>query len=408
MKILHITAQKPDSTGSGVYMSGLIQCLDKLGHKQAVITGIDIKDNKNSFKENIRHYPMIYNSGKLNFSVIGMSDNMPYESTKYKDLTPDMVKIIKEEFLNTLKRAVKEFKPEVIVCNHLYLITSFVREAIKDIKIIGICHGTCLRQLKNIDLEKDYIISNINNLDYILTLHENQRKDIIDMFNIKGDKVEVIGSGYDDKIFYNKNYTKGKTINITYAGKLCKSKGLKSLLQSLDKVKYSPKDIIINFAGSGSDKSDVNEIKYLAEKSKYKVEFHGRLNHDELSDLFNKSDIFILPSFYEGLPIVVLEALACGVKVIVSEIEGLKEFIGDEINSSGNISYLNLPPMKSAGVPFENKLFEFEDNMAKTLEKSIINIKNKSENKNISLKNKTWDGLAKKVEIILENIILKF
>ena len=60
MKILHITAQKPDSTGSGVYMSGLIQCLDKLGHKQAVITGIDIKDNKNSFKENIRDLE-IYN-----------------------------------------------------------------------------------------------------------------------------------------------------------------------------------------------------------------------------------------------------------------------------------------------------------------------------------------------------------
>ena len=210
MRILHITAQKPNSTGSGVYMSGLIESLNKLGNKQAVIAGIDVKDDKNSFGEDINYYPVIYNTEKLPFSVMGMSDNMPYESTRYKDLTKPMVKKIKEEFLNVLNHAIDDFKPDIIICNHLYLITAFVREAVRNIKVIGICHGTCLRQLNNIDLEKDYIINNVRELDSILVLHEEQRKEVIRIFNVNTKKISIIGSGYDDKIFYNKNYKKSK------------------------------------------------------------------------------------------------------------------------------------------------------------------------------------------------------
>lgn len=244
MRILHVTAQKPNSTGSGVYMSGVIESLDKLGHTQGIIAGIDIKDEIKQFNENIKFYPIIYNSEKLPFPVMGMSDIMPYESTRYRDLTEDMVKKIKDEFISNLQKVVSNFKPDIIICNHLYLTTSFVRESIQDIKVIGICHGTCLRQLNTIDLKKDYIISNIKNLDYILALHEEQKNQIINTFHISEDKVCVIGSGYDDKVFYNKNYKKTKEINITYAGKICKTKGIKSLLHAVNILDYDEEELI--------------------------------------------------------------------------------------------------------------------------------------------------------------------
>lgn len=403
MRILHITAQKPNSTGSGVYMSGLIESLNKLGNKQAVIAGIDVKDDKNSFGEDINYYPVIYNTEKLPFSVMGMSDNMPYESTRYKDLTKSMVKKIKEEFLNVLNHAIDDFKPDIIICNHLYLITAFVREAVRNIKVIGICHGTCLRQLNNIDLEKDYIINNVRELDNILVLHEEQRKEVIRIFNVNTKKISIIGSGYDDKIFYNKNYKRSKKINLTYAGKICKSKGLEPLLRSMDKLDYDENHIVLNLAGSGSNIEEVNEIKSLADKCKYKVIFHGKLNHQELAELFNKSNIFILPSFYEGLPVVVLEALACGCNVIVSEINGLEDFMGDEINQSGNISYIKLPKMKSVGKPLKSELPLFEENISKSIKNFIDNVSEKAKNTNI--KNKTWDGLALKVDKIIKNMV---
>ena len=407
MRVLHITAQKPNSTGSGVYMSGLIDSMDKLGHEQAVIAGIDVRDNRNSFKDNIKYYPMIYNTDKLPFPVIGISDNMPYESTKYKELTPYMVEQIKYEFLRILNKALDEFKPELIICNHLYLTTSFVKEVVKDTKVVGICHGTCLRQLENIELKREYIISQISKLDCILVLHESQKKEVMRLFNVKKENIHIIGSGYDDKIFYNKHYKRDEVINITYAGKLCESKGIKSLLSSIDKLNYDKNDIVINFAGSGSDKKDVYEIKKMADKCKYKVIFHGKLNHKDLSQLFNKSDIFILPSFYEGLPIVVIEALACGLKVVVSEFDGLKSFMGENINDSGNISYIKLPRMESLGVPMKRDLLAFEDDIAKSIERYIESIKNNPIRESVDLKNKTWDGLGIKVDKIIKNIVLK-
>lgn len=367
MRILHITAQKPNSTVSGVYMSGLIEILDKLGHEQGIISGIDIKDKKLNFNNKIKFYPMIYNSNTLSFPVVGMSDIMPYESTRYKDLTEDMIHKIKKEFINILNMAIRDFKPDIIICNHLYLITSFVREEIKDIKVVGICHGTCLRQLKNIELKRDYIISNISNLDCIFALHKDQKEEIIKFFYIKEENVFIIGSGYNDKIFYNKNYKKDKIINITYAGKICGSKGVKSLLNSLNYLNYNKEDLVINIAGSGSDKEETNEIIELSKKSIYEVKFKGRLEHEELAELFNKSHIFILPSFYEGLPIVVLEALSCGCKVIVSKINGLEEFIGEEINNSQNILYLQMPRMINNTTPLKDDLPKFEEDIAKNI-----------------------------------------
>ena len=44
MKILSVTAQKPDSTGSGVYLTELVKGFNKLGHEQAVIAGITKED----------------------------------------------------------------------------------------------------------------------------------------------------------------------------------------------------------------------------------------------------------------------------------------------------------------------------------------------------------------------------
>ncbi|MEG1409783.1 MAG: glycosyltransferase family 4 protein [Terrisporobacter sp.] len=406
MRILHITGQKPNSTGSGVYISGLIDNLRNLGHSQCVIAGMDIKDERKCFEKEIKCYPLMYNSDKIPFSVLGMSDIMPYESTKYKDLNKEMMQALKKEFISLLKKVIDEFKPDIIISNHLYLITAFVVESVKDIKVIGLCHGTCLRQLKNIDLEKEYIISNIRKLDKIFVLQEAQREDVINLFNLKEEKVIVIGSGYDNDIFYFKNYKKSNNvINITFAGKVCKSKGLKSLLLSLNKLKYPNKSIVLNIAGSGSDYVIYEEMLQISEECKYKVNFLGRLNHEDLSELFNKSQLFILPSFYEGLPVVVLEALACGCEVIVSDISGVKKWMGNKINKSGNIDYIKLPNMKSAGVPIKSELNEFEEELYYTIDKKINKIFTKGCNDIVNMEDKTWLGLAKRVDEIIDNII---
>ena len=105
MRILSITAQKPHSTGSGVYLTGLVKGFAALGHEQAVVAGVYEEDEMH-FPEGTRVYPVYYKTKSLPFPIAGMSDEMPYESTIYSRMTEDMVDAFKRVFLEKTREAV--------------------------------------------------------------------------------------------------------------------------------------------------------------------------------------------------------------------------------------------------------------------------------------------------------------
>ena len=83
MRILSLTAQKPDSTGSGVYLTELVRGFAAQGHEQAVLCGT-VAEDEIRLPEGVAVYPVCYQSGQLPFPVCGMSDEMPYTSTRYR------------------------------------------------------------------------------------------------------------------------------------------------------------------------------------------------------------------------------------------------------------------------------------------------------------------------------------
>ena len=104
MKILHITTQKPHSTGSGTYLTELVRSFYRSGHTQAVAAGI-YRDDAVSFPDGVDFYPVYYTApgtecvdGDIPFPILGMSDSMPYPSTLYSDLNSDMAKLLKQRF----------------------------------------------------------------------------------------------------------------------------------------------------------------------------------------------------------------------------------------------------------------------------------------------------------------------
>ena len=64
MRILSISAQKPDSTGSGIYMTELIKAVSKMGHEQAAIAGISRNDVV-SLPEEVEFFPVYFDTEKL-------------------------------------------------------------------------------------------------------------------------------------------------------------------------------------------------------------------------------------------------------------------------------------------------------------------------------------------------------
>ncbi|WFD10245.1 glycosyltransferase family 4 protein [Tepidibacter hydrothermalis] len=402
MKILHITAQKPFKTGSGIYVRKVIEQFDKKGFKQAIIAGISNEEKIDIDTHlSLEKYPVYFNVKEMPFPVIGMSDVMPYESTRYRDLDENMIDCFRQGFSRQVIEAVEIFNPDIIICHHLYFLTALTRSLIKDKKIFGVCHGTDLRQLKSIDLKQDFIKDNIRKLDAILALHNDQKEDIKEYFDIKESNIHVVGSGYDDSIFYSRDSSYEKDcIKVIYAGKISYSKGLIPLIKAFSSLDIPKDKIKLSLAGMGSGK-EYKDILNTAKESPYKIEFLGNLIQDDLAEKFRQSDIFILPSFYEGLPLVLIEALASGLYVITSEIPGVRQWLGEEINNSGKIRYLTLPRLINVDIPVEEDLPMFENNIKNEIQKIIKNINENKYNNNLDVTHLSWRKLSNRIEKIL-------
>jgi len=82
MRILHVIAQLPARTGSGVYYSNVIEELKKYGHAQAALFAVQ-DDFTFDVLASGAQYPVCFKTDSIPFPIAGMSDVMPYANTVY-------------------------------------------------------------------------------------------------------------------------------------------------------------------------------------------------------------------------------------------------------------------------------------------------------------------------------------
>lgn len=415
MRILHITTQKPHSTGSGIYLTELVKSFDKLGFFQGAVFGV-YKDDGNVFPKSTLTYPIYYSKDKekadIPYKILGMSDQMPYPSTQYRNLNDEMLAQLKSAFIPKIKRAIADIKPDLIICHHLFLLTSIISLEFPDENIVGVCHGSDLRQMELCNFHRDDIVNGINNLKKIFVLNSVQVKKVRSLFNITDSKIKIIGSGYNNSIFNSDGRAiklSSDYIDIVYAGKISRAKGVLELKSALDLLDI-PKDIKIRvfWAGGISDSSFMNHFDIdFAKKNcnknfdKYIFNYMGMLSQSELAELFKSSDIFILPSYYEGIPLVLIEAMASGMIPISTNPAGVKEWI-DQSVPNHNVHFVNLPQMVDVDIPLQSEIPDFVQRLKKEIENTVTEIyKLRVLNKNIDIPKElstlSWDGVAKKI-----------
>lgn len=396
MKILSITAQKPHSTGSGIYLTELVKNWDTQGNKQAVITGI-YEDDRLDFPQEVKVYPVYYQSEELPFSIFGMSDEMPYESLKYSEMSGEILEKFSRAFQEKISLAVQEMNPDVIVCHHLYLLTALVREWYPDKKIYGVCHGSDLRQFSKNPLQRERIRKNIGKLNGVIVLHREQKQIVQKMFLLPPDRIHIVGVGYNQTVFRRRKTEKLRKKQIAFAGKVTEKKGIFSLLRAVEKLPYDENELAIKIAGGIGTKQEFEEICKLAKESRYPITFLGLLSQQELAETFCQSDVFVLPSFYEGLPLVVLEAMACGCKVVCSDIPGVKEWLSENVRRE-QAAFVKLPSMKNTDEPNREELPYFERRLADSIYEKL----EQREEENPDLSKISWNGVSLRILELLK------
>lgn len=370
MRILSVSAQKPDSTGSGVYLSEIVKELDREGHRQAVLAGVYEKDQV-SLPDQVTFFPVYFKTEKLPFPIPGMSDQMPYESTIYSTMDEEMITIYMQVFREKIREAVEVFRPDLILCHHLYLVTALVRDCVPDIPVYGFCHNTDLRQMKKHKLQQKFIQEKIGSLDRIYALHKAQVGEILGVYPVEKDKIHIAGAGFNESIFYDRKCRKREDVcRIVFAGKISREKGVESLLRSIEIVARNRKGICLTLAGGNGDEKELERIRREAGSCSYQTVFTGRIPQESLAEIYSRSKVFALPSFYEGLPLTVMEALACGCRVVVTDLPGIRPFF-DTYVPEAPVFYVKPPALIHTDEPVKEELPGFEERLAQKIEACI-------------------------------------
>jgi glycosyltransferase involved in cell wall biosynthesis len=114
---------------------------------------------------------------------------------------------------------------------------------------------------------------------------------------------------------------------ILYVGRFSVEKGLDLLLKSFKEVNEKDPKTKLVLLGDGLEEDKLKEmVKDLAIRN---VTFMQPAAHDVIPEIMNCADVFALSSFQEGLPTVVLEALACGKPVVATDVGDVRKVVKD-------------------------------------------------------------------------------
>lgn len=116
---------------------------------------------------------------------------------------------------------------------------------------------------------------------------------------------------------------------IGYIGRFSDEKGTMNFVQSIPMILVQNPNINFLLAGSGPLEKDV--LSYLQSNNLLsKTEFAGWISHDELPNYLNRLKLLVIPSYTEGLPNIMLEAMACGTPVLTTPVGIIEDYIVHE------------------------------------------------------------------------------
>jgi L-malate glycosyltransferase len=141
---------------------------------------------------------------------------------------------------------------------------------------------------------------------------------------------QTIANVVDTELFtptYSKESSHFEITHISNMGNDCKN--VIGILRTISKLSYVIPKLRLNLIGSNTEQH-LEEINTLGLKN---IRIIGHLPHREMVNYLQQSDVFVLFSNYENLPCVILEAFACGIPVISSDVGGIHEYFPEDFGS---------------------------------------------------------------------------
>lgn len=368
--VIHVLSQRPLLTGSGITLDSLVRLGAVAGWDQCAVVGTPADDPSPAVGglPSERVHPLSFGTETLPFALPGMSDVMPYASSRFSSLSATQLTAYRRGWSDHLGRVAARERPDLIHVHHAWILASLIKDLFPGIPVVTHCHATGLRQLELCPHLAAEVRLGLRRNELFLALHEGEGARLAAALDLPPNRVRVVGAGYREDLFHADGREGPADGELIYVGKYSSAKGLPWLLDAVQELGDGGRRVRLHVAGGGSG-SEARALEERMRGLEGLVVLHGSLSQAELASLMRRCAVCVLPSFYEGLPLVLVEAAACGCRLVATELEGIVRTLAPQLG--GVLELVQVPRLAGVDSPLKEDLPDFVQRLRKALDRSL-------------------------------------
>lgn len=390
MRLLHILSQRPGRSGSGVFLSALVREAARRGYDQHVVVagppGTSAEELPPLTDGQVS--PILFPSAEAPFPLPGNSDVMPYPTTVFSQMTDLQV----EQYLAASRRVMEDvrdnFRPHLVHAHHLWLMTALAREVFDGVPMLATSHNAELRQLVKAPRLAARLLPGVRAVDKVCVLTPQSFTDTVDRFGVEPGRIAVTGAGFRDDLFRAPQAARAAILAelrgrfgvslpadervrlVTFVGRLSTPKGVPFLLRAAEMLGREAGPFRLVLAGASGSGEDGRRMGELVAACPLALHV-GAQPQEAVAKLLQVSDVFVLPSLFEGLPLTMLEALACGCPAVVSALPTLRSWVPGRWQEEGFVELVPALAATRADEPVASDVARFEADLAAALRRQL-------------------------------------
>jgi glycosyltransferase involved in cell wall biosynthesis len=391
MRLLHILSQRPGRSGSGVFLAAMVREAARRGYEQHVIVAGPPETGAAELPPLAREHvsPIIFPSAEAPFPLPGNSDVMPYPTTIFSRMSELEIEQYQMVSRRVMEGVREKFRPEVVHAHHLWLMTALAREVFDDVPMLVTSHNAELRQMIKAPHLVPRVLQGVRGVDRICVLTPQSFTDTVDRFGVDPRRIVITGAGFRDDLFRASQVSRAAIITelrerfrialpdedemrlVTFVGRLSTPKGIPFLLKAAAQLERETEPFRILFVGASGSGEDGRKMDELVAAARPLVIHLGAQPQEAIAKLLQMSDVFVLPSLFEGLPLTMLEALACGCPAIVSALPTVRSWIPEEWREAGYVELVTALATTHADEPVAADVPRFVADIAAALKRQL-------------------------------------
>ena len=242
--------------------------------------------------------------------------------------------------LKKLAKIVREINPDIVFSTFVkpVIFGTLAARMVKVKRVVGMLEGLgfCFTEQPEGFSLKARFIKKIQiflfkiafpKLDLLIFLNYDDPKDLLESYSIKTKKYEVLGGIGLSLVDFQFSKPEKRPVSFLFVGRLLKEKGIFEFLEAAEKVKKIYQEVEFMVLGD-VDTENPGSIKldklntYIDNKI---IQYNGYVS--DVTPWLQKSDVFVLPSYREGIPRTTQEAMASGRAVITTDVPGCRETV---------------------------------------------------------------------------------